>query len=326
MSKQRILSGVQASGVLHIGNYLGAIKQWVAFQEDFDAFYSIVDLHAITVRQAPDLLRKNVLTTAKLLLAVGLDPKKCVLFVQSHVSAHTEVSWVLGTLVKIAELERMTQFKDKAQTHSTNINSGLLTYPVLMAADILLYQTHFVPVGEDQEQHIELTRTLARRFNNIFEEVFVVPEGKYVEHGARIMGLDDPQTKMSKSAPSPNNFISLLDPEKDVRKKIARAVTDSTGTIVYDEDRKAMANLMTIYHALTGMAMHEITEKYQGKGYAEFKKDLADIVVDFLKPIHKAYDRLSDHDVEEILEKGTKKAAKVANETRDRVYEAIGLR
>lgn len=325
MSQQRILSGVQASGVLHIGNFLGAIKQWIAFQDDYDAFYSIVDLHAITVRQDPALLRRNVLITTKLLLAAGLDPKKCVLFVQSHVPSHTEVSWVLGTLVKISELERMTQFKDKAQTHRTNINSGLLTYPVLMAADILLYQTHCVPVGEDQEQHIELTRTLARRFNNIFEEVFVVPEGKYVEHGARIMGLDDPDVKMSKSAASPNNFISLLDSEKDIRKKISRAVTDSVGTIEYNEDRKAIANLMTIYHALANVPMHEITEKYQGKGYAEFKKDLSDVIVDFVKPIQKAYGKLSDHDARMILEQGAKKAAKVANETRDNVYRAIGL-
>ncbi|MBP9698047.1 MAG: tryptophan--tRNA ligase [Candidatus Moranbacteria bacterium] len=330
---KRLFSGIQPSGNLHLGNYLGAIKQWVELQEDNEAIFCIVDLHAITVPQDPVELRKKTLEIAKIYLASGIDPKKSTLFIQSHISGHTQLAWILNTIARMAELERMTQFKDKAQKGGASESGvGLFTYPVLMAADILLYDTNVVPVGKDQMQHIELARDLAERFNRRFGETFVIPEGKLSKEGALIMGLDDPSKKMSKSAPSEYNYIALTDNADTVRRKIKKAVTDSGSEIVYSDDpssaeagKPALRNLINIYSLLSGKTPKEIEAMYVGKGYGDFKTDLAEVVVNFLTLFQERLAALSDDEVLEILKAGAEKVRPQAEMKLRQVYEKVGL-
>src|ERR671932_1923613 len=281
--KQRVFSGVQPSGNLHLGNYLGALKNWVSIQDLYENYFCIVDLHAITVPQDPKVLRQKVREVAAVYLAVGLNPEKSVMFRQSRVSGHAELAWLLNCVAKVGELSRMTQFKDKAQKGGAEAASvGLYDYPVLMAADILLYNAHLVPVGEDQRQHLELTRTLARRFNHTYGETFVVPEPMILDIGARVMALDDPTQKMSKSSPTPAGYVALLDEPDTIRRKIRRAVTDSGTQITAALQKPAITNLLGIYAALTGKTIPELEEQYGGKGYGDFKRDLAEVVVETL--------------------------------------------
>lgn len=321
----RLFSGIQPSGVLHLGNYLGAIKQWLELIKKYESIFCIVDLHALTVRQDPAELRQNISQLAKTYLALGLDPQKSIIFIQSTVSEHAELAWILGTLTKLAELERMTQFKDKSKQHKENINAGLFTYPILMAADILLYDTEAVPVGEDQCQHVELARTLAQRFNNWFGQTFVAPQALLQKQGARIMGLDNPSQKMSKSAASPFNYIALTDDGKTVEKKIAKAVTDSGKEVISGHDKPALTNLLTIYSLLTGQSIPALEKKFKGQGYAEFKKSLAKTIIDFLTPLQKKIKALDDEKVRQILEDGRAKAKKLAEKKMKEVREKIGL-
>lgn len=321
-----IFSGVQPSGNIHLGNYLGAIKNWVDLQDEYKCILCVVDYHAITVKQEPEELRKKIVEIAKIYLAAGIDPEKSIIFQQSKVSAHTELTWILNCIAKISELKRMTQFKDKAKGQEENVNMGLFDYPVLMASDILLYDTDVVPVGEDQAQHVELSRTLARRFNKQFGEIFKIPEVKIQKAGARIMGLDDPIKKMSKSTDSEMNYIALLDKPEVAKRKIMRAVTDSGKEIKYDENKKpAISNLLTIYSLLSGVEIREIEKKYKNKGYSDFKKDLAKIAAKFLEDFQKRFYGLDDKFVEEVMKKGAKKAEKMADETLKKVKKAIGV-
>ena len=323
--KKRIFSGIQPSGTLHIGNYLGAVKNWIALQEKHESIFCIVDLHAITVPQNTDELRKNTLKLAKIYLAAGVDTQKSTIFVQSHIPEHTELTWILNTLTKIPELERMTQFKDKSSEHRQNINAGLFSYPVLMAADILLYDTDIVPVGEDQLQHVELARTLAKRFNSTFGKTFIIPEPYVVKEGMRIMGLDDPLKKMSKSAASEFNYIALTDSPDKIREKIKSAVTDSGKSIRYSDDKPAIRNLINIYALLDNAKPKDIEESYRRKGYAEFKTDLAEVIVEFLKDFQNKYNDIEDSEVLKILEKGREKAKKLAEAKMEKVKEKMGL-
>jgi tryptophanyl-tRNA synthetase len=323
---KRLFSGIQPSGNLHLGNYLGAIKQWVDLQNDHEAIFCIVDLHAITVPQDPEELRKKTLEIAKIYLASGIDPKKCTLFIQSHIAAHTELAWILNTTARIAELERMTQFKDKAQKGgAAESGVGLFTYPVLMAADILLYDTNIVPVGKDQMQHIELARDLAERFNKRFGDTFVIPEGKLSKEGQLIMGLDDPLKKMSKSAPSEYNYIALTDDADTVRRKVKKAVTDSGSEIVYSDEKPALKNLINIYTLLSGKTSKEVETMYAGKGYGDFKTDLAEVVVNFLTPFQERLAALSDEEILAVLRAGAEKIRPLAEERLRQVYEKVGL-
>ena len=322
---QRIFSGVQPTNNLHLGNYLGAIKNWVELSSSGDCIFCIVDLHAITVKQEPNVLRQNVLNVAKTYLALGIDPNKSTIFVQSHVPQHTELAWVLNTLAKLSELERMTQFKDKAKQHKENINMGLFAYPVLMAADILLYDTEAVPVGEDQKQHVELTRDLAARFNSVYGKTFTEPEALIKKEGARIMGLDDPTKKMSKSAASPNNYIALLDSVEVAAKKISKAVTDSGSEIKSGKDKPALTNLLTIYSLLSGQTIKNIEKKYAGKQYSDFKKGLSEVVISFLKDFQAKFNKLDDNEVKSILEAGAKKARAMAEKKMNDVKNKMGL-
>lgn len=320
-----LFSAAQPSGLLHLGNYLGAIKQWLELIKKYESLFCIVDWHALTVRQDPAELRQNILQLAKIYLALGLNPQQAIIFRQSEVSEHAELSWILGTLTKISEMERMTQFKDKAREHKENVNVGLFTYPVLMAADILLYDTAVVPVGEDQLQHVELARTLAQRFNQWFGPTFVVPRPLLQKQGARILGLDDPTKKMAKSAASPYNYIALTDGVETIKKKIAKAVTDSGREVISGPDKPALANLLTIYSLLTDQPLPAIEKKFQGKGYAEFKKSLAQVIIDFLTPLQKKIKSLDDKKVKQILEEGRQKAKKLAEKKMKEVKEKIGL-
>lgn len=323
----RIFSGIQPSGVLHIGNYLGSIQNWVKLQDENECIFSIVDLHAITVPQDPAILRQRVIEVAAMYLACGIDPKKNILFVQSEVRQHTELAWILNTITKISELKLMHQFKEKSKGDTENIEMGLFDYPVLMAADILLYKTNLVPVGEDQRQHLELTRELARRFNARFGDTFVVPEGYKTEMGARIMGLDDPEKKMSKSASSANNYIALTDTPDMIRDKIGRAVTDSGRDIVMAEDRPGLANLLDIYRLMSGLPLTEIEEMYQGKGYKEFKAGLAEVVIDHLAPIQTSYTEwmARPDELQTILAEGASDARNIAEDTMVYVRRSVGL-
>ena len=374
--QKRLFSAVQPSGNLHLGNYLGAIKQWVTLQEDYEAIFCVVDLHAITVPQDPATLRKKTLEIVKIYLAAGINPEKCTLFVQSQVEEHTELAWILNTISKNGDLTKMTQFKDKSgmdferieaelkaalvdiayessgvpgrtkddfrilvmksgkniidifQTMKEDFNSvgtGLFDYPVLMAADILLYDTAVVPVGKDQMQHIELARTLARRFNERFGETFVVPEGKLSAEGALIMGLDDPTKKMSKSAESVYNSIALTDDAETVRKKIKKAVTDSGSEIVYSDEKPALQNLINIYTLLSGKTKEDVQTMYQGKGYGDFKNDLAEVVVSFLAPFQERLKNISDEEVLEILKAGADKAKRIAEQKMLAVRKNVGF-
>ncbi|MFA5777133.1 MAG: tryptophan--tRNA ligase [Parcubacteria group bacterium] len=325
MSKKRIFSGIQPSGNLHIGNYLGAIKNWVKLQDEFESIFCVVDMHAITVLQDPEELKKKTIEVAKAYLASGIDPEKSSIFIQSQVSQHAELAWILNTVAKVSEMERMTQFKDKSQKNQEGVGMGLFDYPVLMAADILLYDTEKVPVGEDQVQHVEMTRTLGRRFNQKFGETFVIPEPHITKEGMRIMGLDDPTNKMSKSAESEYNYIALTDDAEAIRKKIKKAVTDSGSEIKYQDDKPALKNLINIYSAFADKAPEEIEKIYEGKSYAEFKDGLAEIIIEKLKPIQEKMKALSDEEVLEILRKGAEKVRPIAKAKLDEVKKRVGF-
>ena len=327
-NRRRVFSGIQPSGTPHLGTHLGALKNWVAVQGDYESYFCIVDLHALTVPQDPKVLRHNVRELAAVFLAVGLDPERSVIFRQSRVSAHAELAWLLNCIARVGELSRMTQFKDKASRGGTEAASvGLYAYPVLQAADILLYGTHLVPVGEDQRQHLELSRTLARRFNAMYGETFVVPEPMILDVGARVMALDEPTQKMSKSSPTPAGYIALLDEPDTIRRKIRRAVTDSGTEIVASPEKPAITNLLGIYAALAGQTIPELEERYRGKGYGAFKQDLAEVVVEALFPIReRALELLDDpRELDEILEAGAERARKVASSTLQSAQAKMGL-
>lgn len=326
--KPILFSGIQpSSGNLHIGNYIGAISQWLPLQEDYRCIFCVVDYHAITVKQDPEELRKNIIDIAKIYLASGIDPNKAIIFKQSDISEHTELGWILNTIAKVSELEKMTQYKDKAGDQSKEgPGAGLLNYPTLMAADILLYQTELVPVGDDQDQHLELTRTLARRFNQNFGETFIVPKTLLKKEGSRIMALDEPNKKMSKSAKSPNNYIALNDGPVVAHKKIKRAVTDSGSDIKYDPDKKpAISNLLTIYSVFSGKNMKELEALYEGKSYGDFKEDLANIVANFLQDFQERYNAFSDDDVRKILNDGAALIKPMAEATMKKVKTNLGV-
>lgn len=322
----RVFSGVQPTGNIHLGNYLGALKQFVELQDDHECIYCIVDLHAITVEQDPKELKEHILDVAALYLAIGIDPKKSIVFVQSTVPGHTELSWLLTCSSYTGELSRMTQFKDKGKGKES-APTGLFMYPVLMAADILLYDTDIVPVGIDQKQHIELTRDLCNRVNNKYGETFVLPEGRYLKEGAKIMALDDPTKKMSKSAENELSRISLLDDEAKIKKAIMRATTDSEGTIRFDQENKpGISNLMNIYTAFSDLSIEEIEKKYEGKGYGDFKKDLVEILVNGLAPIKQRFEeiRYSDELIE-ILKNGAERANTIAEKVVERTKKNMGI-
>lgn len=326
MAQKILLSGIRPSGVMHIGNYLGAIKQWAELQKRFRLFAMIADLHAITTPLNPKELYEKSLETAALYIACGINPKKSVIFVQSHVPAHLELAWILNTITPVGELERMTQFKEKRKEAGTL--AGLLNYPVLQAADILIYQTDVVPIGGDQLQHLEFTRTLARKFNRQFGKTFKEPKAVIQKEAARIMALDDPAKKMSKSVSSPDSYIALLDPPEEIRRKIKIAVTDSGREIRYDEKSKpAISNLMSIYGAFSGLTFPEIEKRYKRKGYAEFKADLAELLVKKLAPIQKKYAALSKNKkaVPKVLQDGAKKASEAAGKTLRQAKERVGF-
>lgn len=323
---KRVFSGVQPTGNIHLGNYLGALRQFVELQDDHECLYCIVDMHAITVPQDPKELREHILDVAALYLAVGIDPKKSIVFVQSDVSGHAELGWVLNCNCYTGELSRMTQFKAKSH-NKESAPTGLFTYPVLMAADILLYDTDVVPVGNDQKQHIELCRDIAIRVNNTKKKTFVVPEGRYLKEGARIMALDDPTQKMSKSAENIHSRISLLDDPAKIKKSIMKATTDSEGVIRFDvENKPGISNLMNIYSVLAGVSLEQIEKDYEGKGYGDFKKDLVEITVNALAPIKAKYEeiRYSDELVE-ILKDGAERARAIAEPVMQRVKDNFGL-
>ena len=323
---KRVFSGVQPTGNIHLGNYLGALKQFVELQDDHECIYCIVDMHAITVPQNPKELRDHILDVAALYLAVGVDPKKSIVFVQSDVPGHAELSWVLTCNSYTGELSRMTQFKDKSK-NKESAPTGLFSYPVLMAADILLYDTDIVPVGNDQKQHIELCRDIAIRINNKYKKTFVVPDGRFLKEGARIMALDDPTKKMSKSAENIHSRISLLDEPSKIRKSIMKATTDSDGVVRFDvENKPGISNLLNIYSVLSGMTIPELEAKYEGKGYGDFKKDLVEVVVEALAPIKERYEQIRHSDeLIEILKDGAVRADAIAKQTMKRVKENFGL-
>ena len=322
---KRIFSGIQPTGNTHLGNYLGALCNWVALQHEYESFFCIVNLHAITLPQDPKLLAEKTRELARILLAVGIDPRVSTIFVQSDLPQHAELTWVLNCVARVSELERMTQFKDKARRQEENVSVGLFDYPVLMASDILLYQTDLVPVGEDQKQHLELTRDLTIRFNRDYGETFRVPDPYIPKVGARIMSLSDPMKKMSKSDDDPNGCVMLLDDADTVQRKIKRAVTDSGTEIRFDESRPAITNLLTIYHLITGQQPDEVEEHFAGKGYAQLKGQLADVTVEFLRPIQQRVGEITDEKLDEILNQGREKAGKIASATLKDVFEKVGL-
>ncbi|KIQ95284.1 Tryptophan--tRNA ligase [Anoxybacillus thermarum] len=321
-----IFSGIQPSGVITLGNYIGAMKQFVELQDDYNCYFCIVDQHAITVPQDRLALRKNIRSLAAFYLAVGIDPNKSTLFIQSEVPAHAQAGWILQCIAYIGELERMTQFKDKSAGKEA-VSAGLLTYPPLMAADILLYSTDIVPVGEDQKQHIELTRDLAERFNKRYGDIFTIPEARIPKIGARIMSLTDPTKKMSKSDPNQKSYITLLDDAKTIEKKVKSAVTDSEGVIRYDKENKpGVSNLLTIYSILANEPIEQLEERYAGKGYGEFKADVAEVIINTLTPIQeKYYELMESTTLDDILDEGAEKANRVASKMLKKMENAIGL-
>jgi len=329
-TKGRVLSGIQPTHEsFHLGNYLGALRQWVDLQRDFDAFYCVVDLHALTVEPEPEALRKRTLISIAQLIALGIDPDKSTLFVQSHVPAHNQVAWVLECLTGFGEASRMTQFKDKSQKSGADRTVvGLFTYPILQAADILIYQANQVPVGEDQRQHIELTRDLAQRFNSKFGPTFTLPEGYILKAGAKINDLQEPTTKMSKSAASQSGVIEIMDKPEVNLKKIKSAVTDTGKEVIFDEANKpGISNLLTIYSAISGTSVAQAETEFSGKGYGDFKNAVAEVVIEFLKPIQsKAQELINDPIyLTEVMQKGAEKANAVAEKTLKDVYNAIGI-
>ena len=330
MSKKRVLSGIQPThDSFHLGNYLGALKQWVDMQENHDAFYCVVDLHALTVETDPKLLKKRTLLSAAQLIAIGLDPNKCTLFIQSHVPAHNQLAWVFECITGFGEASRMTQFKDKSQKSGADrINVGLFTYPILQAADILLYQPDFVPVGEDQRQHVELTRDIAQRFNSKYKEIFNIPKPEIIKSLAKINDLQDPTAKMSKSASSMAGVIELLDTPEATLKKFKSSVTDNGKEIKFDEKLKpGISNLLTIHSALSGKSVSDLENEFSGKGYGDFKAAVAEVVIAKLEPISKRTNELMDDPAElsRVLSNGAQKASEVAGTTLKAAYSAIGL-
>lgn len=327
MNKKVVFSGVQPSGSLTLGNYIGALKNFKELQDEYDCYYCVVDMHAITVPQIAKDLRKRTLDVLALYIACGLDPEKATLFVQSHVPAHAELSWVLNTITYMGQLNRMTQFKEKSKKSDENLNAGLFTYPVLMASDILLYQTDFVPVGEDQKQHLELARDLAERFNNKYSETFKVPEPLIKEFGARIMSLQNPLSKMSKSDSDENAFILILDDKDSIRRKIKRAVTDSEGIVAYRDEQPGLRNLINIYSVFSSEDVDTIVKRYEGEGYGKFKEDLAEVVVAGLAPIQEKYENLINNKdyLEKIYKEGAEKAEYHAIKTLRKVYKKVGF-
>ena len=327
ITKKTILSGIQSSGFLTLGNYLGALKNWTTLQDEYNCHYCVADLHSITVRQNPAEFRKRALEIFTIYLACGIDPDKSTLFFQSHVSAHPELSWILNCYTYMGELQRMTQFKDKSAKHEDNINSGLFTYPVLMAADILLYQADLVPVGHDQLQHLELTRDLVKRFNGVYGDVFTMPEPYIGKVGARIMSLADPTSKMSKSDPNPNGYIAMLDDRDTIIRKFKKAVTDSDGEIAYREGKDGINNLLSIYSAVTGNTIEQSVAEFSGKGYGDFKIAVAEAVADSLKPIQERYYQLQNDKeyIKSVYREGAEKASKIAYKTLRKVYKKVGF-
>ncbi len=326
MDRKTIFSGVQPSGNLTIGNYLGAIKNWTELQELYNCIYCVVDMHAITVRQNPAELRKRTYETLALYIAAGLDPEKNTLFVQSHVPAHAVLAWDLGCYTMFGELSRMTQFKDKSAKHADNINAGLFTYPVLMAADILLYQADLVPVGQDQRQHLELARDIATRFNNSYSDTFTVPEGYIQKRGMKIMSLAEPTRKMSKSDANPNASVGILDSRDDIIRKFKRAVTDSDTVVRYADGKDGINNLMTVYSCFTGKSFDEIEREFAGKGYGDFKAAVGETVADSLAPLQARFNELMQDKayLEQVMKNGAERASYIARKTISKVHRKIG--
>ena len=322
---KRIFSGVQPTGNVHLGNYLGALRNWVTLQHEYESFFCIVNLHAITARQDPKLLAEKTRELARIYLAVGIDPGLSTIFVQSDVAEHAELTWILNCIARMSELERMTQFKDKARKQRENVGVGAFDYPVLMASDILLYQTDLVPVGEDQKQHLELTRDLSIRFNRDYGETFRIPEPFIPKVGARIMSLSDPANKMSKSDDDANGCVRLLDDADSIQRKFKRAVTDSGTAIKFDASRPAITNLLTIFQLLTGKAPEQVEAHFAAKGYAQLKRELADVTIAFLEPLQKRAVAIDDQDLTAILEQGAAKARGIASKTLAAVKERMGL-
>lgn len=325
--KKVLYSGMQATGNLTLGNYLGALKNWLTLNEEYECFFGVMDLHSITIRQNPAEFRKRARNLLALYIAAGLDPEKNCIYFQSHVSAHAELSWILSCFTYMGELNRMTQFKDKAAKHSDNINAGLYTYPVLMAADILLYQSDYVPVGKDQQQHLEITRDIAQRFNAIYGDVFTIPEGYYGKQGAKIMSLQDPSKKMSKSDENVNGSIYLMDDTDTIIRKCKRAVTDSGSEIRYSEDKPGISNLLDIYTACTGKTIEEAEKEFDGKGYGDFKLAVGEAVVSVLAPLQKEYEKIvSDKAyLDRIIKENDEKARYFANKTLRKVRKKVGF-
>jgi tryptophanyl-tRNA synthetase len=323
--QKRIFSGVQPTGNVHLGTYLGAIRNWVQLQREYESFFCVVNLHAITVKQDPQMLARKTREVARIYLAAGIDPSISTVFVQSEVKEHAELAWILNCVTRMSELDRMTQFKEKGKTQRENTTVGLFDYPVLMASDILLYQTDLVPVGEDQKQHLELTRDIAIRFNRDFGEAFHVPDPFIPKVGARIMSLADPTKKMSKSDENANGSIFMLDDADTVTKKIKRAVTDSGTALTFDATRPAITNLLTIYQLLTGMSREQIESHFEGKGYGQFKSELAETVVEFLKPFQERYNSITEDELGHLLHSGSEHARSVAITTVDNVKPRMGL-
>ncbi|MGX9707374.1 tryptophan--tRNA ligase [Laceyella tengchongensis] len=323
---ERVLSGIQPTGAVTLGNYIGAMQRFVQMQEEADCYFCVVNMHALTIPQDPELLKQRTIDLVAIYLATGLDPAKSTIFVQSQVPAHAEAAWLLQCVARIGELNRMVQFKEKGKG-SESVLAGLYTYPVLMAADILLYNPKRVPVGEDQKQHLELTREIAERFNRDYAEIFTLPEPYIGEVGARIMGLDNPTKKMSKSADSEFNYITLLDEPKKIEKKLKRAVTDSENVIRFDPVAKpGISNLLNIYSSLSGKSIKELEKQYEGLGYGQFKKDLIEVTIDHLAPIQSRFHEIRNSgEVEQVLKQGREKAAAVADETLKRIKDAMGI-
>lgn len=328
MGKKVILSGVQSTGNLTLGNYLGAISNWTKMQEEYDCHYMIANLHTLTIRNDPETLKENTLNLLALYIAAGINPKKSNIFIQSQVASHAELAWVLNCYTYMGELSRMTQFKDKSAKHADNINGGLFTYPVLMAADILLYQADLVPVGEDQRQHLELTRDIAERFNSIYGETFKIPEAYIPKQAARIMGLQNPNSKMSKSSNLENDSILLNDEPDVIMKKFKKSVTDSENVVRFDSENKpGISNLMTIYGAVTNKTNEDIEKEFSGKGYGDFKTEVAEAVIEELKPLQEKYKELKENPdyLEKIYREGAEKAYSIAHKTLEDVYKKIGM-
>jgi tryptophanyl-tRNA synthetase len=325
--KKRIFSGIQPTGDIHLGNFLGAIQYWVSLQSEYDSIYCVVDLHAITVPQDPEILKVKIREVAGLLMASGIDPEKSVVFIQSQISAHAELTWILNCFIPVGWMQRMTQFKEKSEKQRERVSVGLFDYPALMASDILLYQTDLVPVGEDQKQHLEFTRDIAQRFNSMYGETFKLPEPSIPKVGARIMGLENPVKKMSKSEGGTGNTINLLDSPDDIRSKVSKATTDSLREIRFDESRPGIHNLLVIYELFTGEGRKDIEARFEGKGYADLKGEISEVIIESLRPVQSRYKQLTEDPahIDALLSKGANKIRPTAERVLSEVKEKIGL-